>query len=95
MNHAIDYVERRYSEPRLTRQQAEDQAAEDRQAQFDEAYEHHVNAACAAIQRTPYSLVTPKYIDSVLRSLSCKAMEAHLPELSEALAVFADDEVKA
>ena len=62
--------------------------------QFDngpDMYEHHINDACRAIQQTPFRLVDAAFIDSVLRVLGCKAMEAHLPELSEAIESFADE----
>ncbi|WP_137921664.1 hypothetical protein [Hydrogenophaga sp. 2FB] len=84
----IDNVERRESWPRLTPQQVDDALDAERAAANAEAYEHHINAACAAIQHTPFALVTPAYIGQVLDTLACKAQEAHLPELCESLEVL-------
>jgi hypothetical protein len=87
----VDNVERRESYPRLTREQAEEYVAAEREAVRQDVIRNHLNAACNAIKAVPLELVTPEYIDSVLRSLSCRAMEAQLPELSEAIECFADE----
>lgn len=79
---ARDHVERRDSDPHAYSRQ------------FDpgpDLYEHHINDACRAIQQTPAHLVDSAFIDTVLRALSCRAMDAHFPELSEAIECFADE----
>lgn len=84
----VDNVERRESTPRLSSQQQDDALDAERQAQFDQAYEHHINAACAAIQKTPYSLVTATFIGQVLDTLACKAQEARMPEVCELIEIL-------
>lgn len=87
----IDNVERRESCPRLSPQQVDEALDAERRAENEAAYEHHINAACTAIQRTPFDLVTPAFIGSVLNTLACKAQEAHLPEVCESLEILADE----
>lgn len=89
MNHAIDYVERRESEPRLSRQQMDDALDEERQARLKDAYDHHLRVARTAIQTTPIDLVTPAFIGAVLDTLGCKAIEANMPEVGEEIEVLA------
>lgn len=84
----IDNVERRESCPRLSPRQVDEALDAERRAENEAAYEHHINAACAAIQQTPFSLVTPAYIGQVLDTLACKAQEAHLPEVGESLEIL-------
>lgn len=85
----IDNVERRESCPVLSAQQMDDALDAERRAENEAAYEHHINAACAAIQKTPFSLVTPAYIGQVLDTLACKAQEAHLVETGELIEILA------
>jgi hypothetical protein len=87
----IENVERRESCPRLSRQQMDDALDAERDAETAAAYEHHINTACAAIQRTPFELVTPAYIGQVLNTLASKATEALLPEVAESLDILADE----
>lgn len=82
---ARDHVERRDDGPRLSFHQAEEAHYAQLEADAAAAYEHHINAACAAIQRTPFDLVTPAFIGQVLSTLACKAIEAKLPEIGEDL----------
>lgn len=84
----IDNVERRESYPRLTRDQVEDALAEERKADREAAYEHHINEACMAIQKTPIDLVTPAFIGQVLDVLGNKAIAAHMPEIGESIEVL-------
>lgn len=84
----IDNVERRESCPRLSPQQVDEVLDAERQAENKAAYEHHINAACAAIQKTPFSLVTPAFIGQVLDALACKAQEAHLVETGELIEIL-------
>lgn len=90
---ARDNVERRDDGPRLTQSQAEDAYWAQVDADRAAAYEHHINAACRAIQQTPVSLVTSAYIGQVLSTLGCKAQEAMLPEVAESLEILADEVV--
>lgn len=82
---ARDNVERRDSGPILTREQMEEERCAQRRADEQAAYEHHINEACAAIQKTPYSLVTRDFIGQVLDTLACKAQEAKLFDECEAI----------
>ena len=81
-------IERRDDGPRLTRDQAD--AAHWAQVEADNAaaYEHHINAACRAIQQTPVAMVTSAYIGQVLSTLACKAVAAGLPEIAEDLEIL-------
>lgn len=87
----IDNVERRESFPRLSRQEMDDALDAERRAETAAAYEHHINTACTAIQRTPFSLVTPAFIGQILNTLATKATEAQMPEAAELLDILADE----
>ncbi len=87
----IDNVERRESYPRLSRQEMDDALDAERQAEAKAAYEHHINTACTAIQRMPFSLVTPAFIGQILNTLATKATEAQMPEVAESLDILADE----
>ncbi|MGV3727760.1 hypothetical protein [Hydrogenophaga sp.] len=87
----IENVERRESYPRLSRQEMDDALDAERQAETRAAYEHHINTACTAIQRTPFSLVTPAFIGQILNTLATKATEAQMPEVAESLDILADE----
>lgn len=82
-------IERRDDGPRLTRDQAEEAHWAQVDADRAAAYEHHINAACRAIQQTPVSMVTSAYIGQVLSTLGCKAQEAMLPEVAESIEILA------
>lgn len=86
---ALSHCERRDDGPRLTREQAEEAHWAQVDADRGAAYEHHINAACRAIQQTPVSMVTSAYIGQVLSTLACKAVEAKLPEIADELDVLA------
>lgn len=86
----IDYVERRDSCPRLSRQQVEDALDEERYAERAAAYERHVNEACRAIHSMPASLVNAAYIGQVLDALTSKASSARLEEVAESLGILSD-----
>lgn len=87
----VDYVERRESEPRLTREQAEEYVAAEREAVRQDVIRNHLNAACNAIKAMPLELVTSEYIGQVLNTLASKAQEARMPELAEQLDILADE----
>lgn len=87
----IDNVERRESCPVLSAQQVDEALDAERRAENEAAYEHHINAACTAIQRMPFDLVTPAYIGQVLNTLASKATQALLAEVAESLDILADE----
>lgn len=78
-------IERRESDPHAYSRQFKNDTP------LQDAYEHHVNDACRAIQAMPLGLVDSAYIGQVLSTLACKATEAMLPEVAESLDVLADE----
>lgn len=85
----VDNVQRRESDPRLSRQQMEDAQDADRQAQFEQSYEHHLRVIRTAIQLTPVALVDRAFLGGILDSLGVKAIEAGLAEIGEQIEVLA------
>lgn len=84
----IDNVERRESEPRLTREQAEEYAAAEREALRQDVIRNHLNAACNAIKAVPIELVDSAYIGQVLDTLASRAQEAQLVEQAELIEIL-------
>ena len=82
-------IERRDSAPRLQAFEQVDQANADAAWEQHEAYQRHVNAACAAIRAMPFAMVDAAYIGQVLDTLSCKAAEGGLVDVAEEIAVLA------
>lgn len=75
--------------PRLQAFERVDMANADALWEQHDAYQRHVNAACAAIRAIPFQMVDAAYIGQVLDTLSCKAAEALLNEIADELSVMA------
>lgn len=73
----------------MTRQQCEDIADAAAAQARAEAYEHHINQACRAIQLTPIALVDSAYISQVIYTLSCRASDARMEEVADELGAVA------
>lgn len=84
-------VERIYSEPRMSRHDAEDHFYAQRAADEKANYERLLGEAGTAIRALPYEHVTHETISTLLNALSCKAMQAMLPEIAEDLEILADE----
>lgn len=91
---ASDNVERRESEPRMSRQAADDHFYAQRDAEAKAHYERLLGEAGAAIRALPYEFVTGNAIGTLLNVLSIKAMQAMLPEVAESLDILADEVTK-
>lgn len=75
----------------MTRAEREDAADAEAEQARAEAYEHHVNDVCRAIQMTPYSLVDSAYLSQVIYTLSCRALDARLETEADELGAVAMD----
>lgn len=82
-------VERIYSEPRMTREQAEEHYYAQRDADAAAAYEKAINDACHAIRMIPMDAVTPQVISQLLSTIACAATVARLDEIAESLDILA------
>lgn len=84
-------VERIYSEPRMSRCEAEDHYYAQRDADTAAAHEKAINDACHAIRMIPMGAVTPEVISQLLSTIACAANVARLDEIAESLDILADE----
>lgn len=82
---AVDHVERRESCRSESRYEAEERQDIEARYADQEQRTAQLNAACRAIQSTPFRLVDSAFIAQVLATLSAKADEANMTEVVDAL----------
>jgi formiminotetrahydrofolate cyclodeaminase len=78
-------VERRESVRSETRCQAEERRDLEARYEDQEQRTAQLNAACRAIQSTPFRLIDSAFIVQILNTLSCKADEGNKVEIVDEL----------